>query len=64
MHKLPSTLTRYSFVLALLSFFVSMPASAHHSYAIYDIDNKIERVGVLKEFNWIQLDSTAYHYGG
>lgn len=29
-------------------------ANAHHSYAIYDIDNKIERVGVLKEFNYRQ----------
>lgn len=29
-------------------------AHAHHSYAIYDIDNKIERVGVLKEFNYVQ----------
>lgn len=32
----------------------SLSASAHHSYSIYDIDNKIERVGILKEFNWIQ----------
>lgn len=43
-------------ILALTSamMFIAGTANAHHSYAIYDIDNKIERVGVLKEFNWIQ----------
>ena len=32
----------------------SLSASAHHSYAIYDIDNKIQRTGILKELNFVQ----------
>lgn len=47
---------RLTKVLALILFsgLFAMPVAAHHSYSIYDIDNKIERVGILKEFNWIQ----------
>lgn len=48
------TLARHSVVFALLSILFSMPASAHHSYAIYDIDNKVQRVGTLLEFNYVQ----------
>lgn len=44
----------YPFVLATFSFIAAAPANAHHSYAIYDIDNKIERTGTLLEFNFIQ----------
>lgn len=29
---------------------VAYPTLAHHSFAIYDIDNKIERTGVLTKF--------------
>lgn len=42
------------FVLTSAMMLTATSAQAHHSYAIYDIDNKIERVGVLKEFNYIQ----------
>ena len=34
-------------VLAALSFLFVCQLQAHHSFAIYDIDNKIERTGVL-----------------
>ena len=37
-------------VLAGLSALLSYPSQAHHSFAIYDIDNKIQRTGVLTEF--------------
>ena len=37
-------------LLILLQF--SIDASAHHSFAIYDIDNRIERTGVLKLFRF------------
>lgn len=43
--------------LALLS---GSYVKAHHSFAIYDVDNKIERTGVLKKFSFttshIQLE--------
>ena len=29
-------------------------AEAHHSFAIYDIDNKIERTGILTKFEFVQ----------
>lgn len=41
-------------LLTSATILLTSTANAHHSYAIYDIDNKIERVGILKEFNWIQ----------
>lgn len=28
------------------------PASAHHSFAMFDIDNKITLTGVVREFQW------------
>ena len=37
-------------VLAGLSALLSYPSQAHHSFAIYDIDNKIQRTGVLTKF--------------
>lgn len=37
-------------LLAGLSALLSCPSQAHHSFAIYDIDNKIERTGVLTKF--------------
>jgi hypothetical protein len=38
--------------LLLTSVFIalSIPSYAHHSFAIYDIDNKIERTGTLTKF--------------
>lgn len=38
---------------ALLAAFVS-ESQAHHSFAIYDIDNKIQRTGVLTRFEFRQ----------
>jgi len=38
--------------LALLCVAVCGQAAAHHSYAIYDIDNKIARTGVLTRFDF------------
>lgn len=42
--------TQYIVVLILV-FFIT-PASSHHSFAIYDIDNKIQRTGVLSLFRF------------
>jgi hypothetical protein len=39
-------------VLAGLAALFSYPIHAHHSFAIYDIDNKIQRTGVLTEFTF------------
>ena len=36
--------------LAIGAFFTAPIASAHHSFSIYDIDNKIERTGVLTKY--------------
>ena len=44
--KLLSTLTTALLVL------ISYSAQAHHSFAIYDIDNKISRTGVLTKFEF------------
>lgn len=45
---------RKTFLILALSALMVTGVSAHHSYAIYDIDNKIERTGVLKELNYVQ----------
>lgn len=37
-------------LLTALSIGIGGPAMAHHSFAIYDIDNRIERTGVLTAF--------------
>lgn len=37
-------------MLSGLSALLAYPTLAHHSFAIYDIDNKIERTGVLTKF--------------
>lgn len=39
-------------IVALLSVIVSSAAYGHHSFAIYDIDNKIERTGVITKFRF------------
>lgn len=39
-------------LLATLCCLAVWPAQAHHSFAIYDIDNKIERTGVLTSFTF------------
>ena len=39
-------------VLAGLSALLCYPSQAHHSFAIYDIDNKIQRTGVLTQFSF------------
>jgi hypothetical protein len=36
-------------LLAAFSTFLACTASAHHSFAVYDIDNKIERTGRLSQ---------------
>ena len=54
MKNLLNTLNRSLHVLVASLAIGTTVANAHHSYAIYDIDNKIERVGVLKEFNYRQ----------
>jgi hypothetical protein len=35
-----------------ISALISYQSQAHHSFAIYDIDNKIQRTGVLTEFSF------------
>jgi hypothetical protein len=39
-------------ILAGLSALLSGPSQAHHSFAIYDIDNKIQRTGILTKFSF------------
>ena len=39
-------------LLAAFSALLSCPSQAHHSFAIYDIDNKIQRTGVLTKFTF------------
>ena len=39
-------------LLAVFSALLSCPSQAHHSFAIYDIDNKIQRTGVLTKFTF------------
>lgn len=39
-------------LLAGLSVLLCLPSQAHHSFAIYDIDNKIQRTGVLTKFTF------------
>ena len=43
----------------------AIPASAHHSFAMFDSEREIELVGTVREFQWanphtwVQLDVTA-----
>lgn len=39
-------------LLAGLSVLLSYPSHAHHSFVIYDIDNKIQRTGILTKFTF------------
>ena len=39
-------------LLAGFSALLSYSSQAHHSFAVYDIDNKIERTGVLTKFTF------------
>ena len=39
-------------LLTALSAFVAVQSQAHHSFAVYDIDNKIQRTGVLTKFSF------------
>ena len=41
---------RTSTALLALSALFAVQTQAHHSFAIYDIDNKIERTGILTKF--------------
>jgi hypothetical protein len=41
---------RACITLTALSAFFAVQTQAHHSFAIYDIDNKIQRTGVLTKF--------------
>lgn len=41
-------------LLAGLTMLYSSQPQAHHSFAGYDIDNKIERTGVLTKFSFSQ----------
>lgn len=41
-----------SLLLALGALVYSAPSFTHHSFAIYDIDNKISRTGILKKFEF------------
>ena len=54
MNSLSQPLARSFFIFVASLELGTTIAKAHHSYAIYDIDNKIERVGILKEFNYKQ----------
>ena len=46
------TLRYLSLLLALGALVYSAPSFTHHSFAIYDIDNKISRTGILKKFEF------------
>lgn len=48
LRKLATSLAAASSVILVV------PALAHHSYSIYDIDNKVSRTGVLKEIKFVQ----------
>ena len=48
MNNLTQPLARSLSIFVASLVFGTTVANAHHSYAIYDIDNKIERVGILK----------------
>jgi len=39
-------------IAGLALILASSPAAAHHSFAVYDIDNKISRSGVLKKIEF------------
>jgi hypothetical protein len=39
-------------ILAVLSVVASFESQAHHSFAIFDIDNKIQRSGILTKFEF------------
>jgi hypothetical protein len=45
-------MTRLFTLLVAMSALYSHPSLAHHSFAIYDIDNKIQRTGVLTKFTF------------
>ena len=38
--------------LALAATFISVPAIAHHSYSMFDIDKTVTVEGTVKEFQW------------
>jgi hypothetical protein len=37
---------------ALAAFALAMPASAHHSFAMFDADKTVSLTGTVKEFEW------------
>ena len=39
-------------ILAVLSLVASFESQAHHSFAIFDVDNKIQRSGILTKFEF------------
>ena len=52
MKKLLKKIIAYPGGFGLMLVLFMSPASSHHSFAIYDIDNKIERSGVLTSFRF------------
>ena len=44
--------TRTLFAAMVLAAGAAIPASAHHSFAMFDSDNPIELVGTLREFKY------------
>jgi hypothetical protein len=40
------------FLLALMTIVTAVPAWAHHSHAMFDLDKKVTLVGTVKEFEW------------
>ena len=42
-----------SIVAALIFGSLAVPAAAHHSFAMFDDDNKMAITGVVREFQWV-----------
>jgi hypothetical protein len=51
--SLYKSFTIHVILFLMLVSFIS-PVASHHSFAVYDIDNKIERTGVLTKFQFAQ----------
>jgi len=44
---------RLAFCLLLVGATLSLPAVAHHSFALYDMTKQVKLVGTVKEFLWV-----------
>ena len=46
-------LSTISILAALIFGSLAVPAAAHHSFAMFDDDNKMAITGVVREFQWV-----------